>query len=100
VLSPSRYTLTTPSAEFKTARMVRQKAGEETKLRIFWAWSASGTWSAPDDPRLPFARQTALYKLYLIRELNRPGETLEEDPSIDLMRQLLPELQRALFSGA
>jgi hypothetical protein len=100
VQNPSRYTLTNPSAEFKTAKMVRQKAAEETKLRIFWAWSANGAWTAPDDPRLPFARQTALYKLYLIRELTRPGETLEEDPSIDLMRQLLPELQRALFNGA
>jgi hypothetical protein len=100
VLEPSRYSLTTPSAEFKTAKMVKKKAVEETKLRIFWSWSATGVWTAPDDPRLPFARQTALYKLYLIRELTRPGENLEEDPSIDLMRQLLPELQRALFNGA
>jgi hypothetical protein len=100
VQNPSRYTLTTPAAEFKTARMVKKKASEETKLRIFWSWSANGAWTAPNDARLPFARQTALYKLYLIRELTRPGETLEEDPSIDLMRQLLPELQRGLFSGA
>jgi hypothetical protein len=100
VQKPSRYNLAKPDAEFKTARMVKKKVSEETKLRIFWSWSANGNWTAPDDPRLPFARQTALYKLYLIRELTRPGESLEEDPSIDLMRQLLPELRRALFSDA
>jgi len=35
----------------------------------------------------------------VIRELARPDEAMDGDPCIDLMRQLLPELQRSLFAG-
>src|SRR5262249_25229849 len=87
------------AADFKTARMTRTKAAEQTNLRIFWSWSATGAWKVPDAPRVTFARHPALYKLYLIRELSRPGEPVEGDACVELMRQLLPELQRALFSA-
>ena len=33
-------------------------------LRVFYGWSANGTWEAPDNPRLAFFRRPILYKLY------------------------------------
>jgi hypothetical protein len=99
---PSRVTLPAgpdaPAAEFWTAQMQKTRATDRTTLRVFWSWNAAGAWEVPDQPRLAFARHEALYKLYLVRELTTTGEAAEEDPCLDLARQLLPELQRALFS--
>ncbi len=89
-----------PTAEFWTADLLKKKTTGQTRLRIFWAWSADGTWQTPADPRLTFAHHPALDKLYLIRELNSPGEPLDDDPCVALMHALLPELQRALFPGS
>lgn len=87
-----------PAAEFQTAQFRKKQAAEQTYLRVFWAWSATGDWSAPDDPRFSFARHAALFKLYLIRELAVPDEPLDEDPCVELMRQLLPALCQSVFN--
>src|SRR5262249_27541265 len=60
-------------AEFRVAQMLKTKASDQTQLRIFWSWSATGAWLVPEDPRLPFARYPALFKIYLIRELASPN---------------------------
>jgi hypothetical protein len=86
-------------AELEAVQVVKTKAAEQIAQRVYWTWSAAGTWQVPDNPRLAFARHPLLYKLYLIRDLSRPGEPLEDDPCVDLMRQLLPELKKALFPG-
>ena len=49
------------------------------------------TWAAE------FARSPALYKLYVIREMPRENEPLEEDPSVEFLRALTPALQKSLF---
>jgi hypothetical protein len=102
VRAPQTYvasldSLTAP-AEFRVAQMLKSKASDQTQLRIFWSWSATGAWQVPEDPRLAFARYPALFKIYLIREASSWTESFEGDPCVDLMRQLLPELQRVLFA--
>jgi hypothetical protein len=86
-------------AEMDAVQVVKKKAAEQIVQRIYWSWSAAGTWEVPENPRLTFARHPLLYKLYLIRDLSRPGEPLEDDPCLDLMRQLQPELKKSLFPG-
>jgi uncharacterized protein DUF3485 len=86
-----------PDGEFWTARLLKQKADERTQLRIFWAWSAHGKWQAPENPRLAFAGQPLLYKLYIQRELVSADDPLEGDPCVEFMRTLLPELERTLW---
>jgi hypothetical protein len=87
-----------PEVELWTAQFLRQRASERTQLRIFWAWSTDGNWQAPDNPRVAFARQPVLYKLYLVREMNVPDQPLSpDDPCLVLMRQLGAELRKALF---
>src|SRR5439155_8307873 len=99
VTAPEKFTAadTGSAAEFWTVRLHKQKATEQTHLRIFWAWNATGAWTAADNPRLTFARRPFLYKLYLLREMAAPDEPLEDDPCVGLMRLLLPELRRTLF---
>ncbi len=100
MLSPSRCNGPAdgaPPAELWTAQFRKSEATDLTYLRIFWSWNGTGVWQAPDDPRRSFAGQQALYKMYLIREMASPDEPLESDPCLELMKQLLPELQRALF---
>lgn len=85
--------------EFRHAVFRKRNAPVPTYLRILWSWSSAGTWEAPDNPRLRFAPRPYLYKLYVIREMTTAEERLEDDPSLEFLRTLLPELERALFSN-
>jgi hypothetical protein len=87
-----------PAAEFWTAPFLKTRTADRSQLRIFWSWSAAGAWTVPGTPRVAFARYPLLYKLYVIRELPDPDQPVAEDPSLDLLRLLLPELHRALFA--
>jgi hypothetical protein len=85
-------------AEFRVARMRKKRAGEHSQLRIFWSWNDGTGWRVPADPRWTFASASVLFKLYLVRELPDFEEPLDDDPGIDLMRRLLPELDKVLFT--
>ena len=86
------------AAEFWTADFRKPSATAPTFLRIFWAWSPDGSWSAPGSPRITFARHEALYKLYVLRETAGLQEPLSAEPCLEFLQELLPELQRTLFS--
>jgi hypothetical protein len=87
------------AGRFEAAQMAKRRLSENVLLRVFWSWSADGPWVLPDNPRVTFAQHPVLYKMYLIRELAQANEPVEDDPSLDLMRQLQPELRRSLFPG-
>jgi hypothetical protein len=100
--SPTKYALPADSspipAEFWVATFSKDEMPAPTHLRVFWAWSGSGSWQAPDYPHRAFAGCPFLYKLYVVRQLVEADEPLEGDPGIDFLRVLVPELRRALFS--
>jgi hypothetical protein len=83
-------------AEFWTARFRRQTPTGLMEIRIFWSWFTGSSWLAPSSPRLSLTRYPALYKLYVVHELNTPRESLTEDPAVELLGRLIPELTRAL----
>jgi hypothetical protein len=85
-----------PLGEFWTALFRKQEADGLTQLRIVWSWFAGNAWSAPDNPRLAFARYPALYKLYVIHEVPLTQDAVDDDPAVELMRRLIPELSAAL----
>jgi hypothetical protein len=93
---PTRYEVARPGeppAEFQVARFRKEGGGERRHLRIFWSWLPwGGTWQAPDNPRLAFGRAPALCKLYIVREMTSPNESLEDEPAIGLIRLLLADL--------
>jgi Protein of unknown function (DUF3485) len=68
-------------------------------LRVFWTWSVDGNWVAPDSPRIEFVGQPALYKMYIISQLEQPSRSMSEDPSIGFVGQFIPQLNNALFPG-
>lgn len=84
--------------EFWCARMLKKRATEQLHVRVLWAWNAGQGWVASDSPRTAFAHRGLLYKLYLVRDLPRGDEARQEDASVALMRELLPALDRSLFS--
>jgi hypothetical protein len=86
-----------PRGEFWTARFVKEKADGRTNLRLFWSWHAAGQWQIADNPRLAFAGERLLYKLYVIREMTGGDEPVETDPCVDFLRQLLPAMQSTYF---
>src|SRR5262249_16143488 len=65
-------------------------------VRAFWSFSDGGGWKVPDNPRVAFGRANILYKLYLVRDMEKPDENLKNDPARDLIRVLLPELDKYL----
>jgi hypothetical protein len=95
---PRRTSGPDQNSEFWTTDAVRTRVTEETRLRLYWAWNAGQGWSAPDSPRQRFASFPVLHKLYVLRELAGPGETVKEEPCLAFMRVFLPELDRALFA--
>jgi hypothetical protein len=93
------YGSPTRAAEFKAVAFLKQGPTRSPPLNVFWSWSATGTWTAPDYPRLAFARHPVLYKLYVSHQTTRDGEPLKGDPSLEFLRELLPALETALFSA-
>ena len=100
---PQKHTVTPEGGEpatFQVGLFRHTEAGVPVHLRIFWAFAtADGRWVAPDEPRLAFSRfrHRYLYKIYVIRQLARPDEPLDTDPCNDFLKQMLPELPKALF---
>jgi hypothetical protein len=84
-------------AEFFTAVFARPKAADAAALRLLWSWNGAGSWETSDNPRLTFARNQALYKLYIVREMASPAERSGDEPAVAFAKLLLPELQKALF---
>jgi hypothetical protein len=84
--------------EFWTADAERTETTDQTRLRLYWGWSAGAGWTAPDDARGTYLRSPVLHKLYVIRDLNGPTPASQEEPCVSFLHALLPELDRTLFS--
>jgi hypothetical protein len=85
------------AAHLWTARFAKDQPSAAGQLRLFWTWSADGTWSAPSWPRLAFAGRPALYKLYVIQEQPPGGEPAAGGPALGFLPRLLPALSQSLF---
>ena len=104
VEKPTRFQLAArggeASPEFWTARFVKERAAGITHLRIFWAWHGAESWKVADNPRLSFAGEKLLYKLYLIHELAQPEEAADKDACVEFMKELLPAIQQCVLTEA
>jgi hypothetical protein len=84
-------------AEFSTAIFRRTDGGISSSSRAFWAWSADGSWSAPEYPRLRFLGQQVLYKLYVTYPLPDEKDDPALGPGAGFIKVLLPGLDPVLF---
>jgi hypothetical protein len=85
-------------AQLWTAVFRKELPTGSNQLRLFWTWNASGSWQAPASPRLAFAGEPAIFKLYVVHELVA-GEPLDRDLALEFLVQLLPALNKTLFSA-
>jgi hypothetical protein len=102
VEKPKRFQLPSTTAqappEFWTARFVKERASSKIHLRIFWAWHTADSWKIADNPRLSFAGERVLHKMYVIRELMQPDEPIEGDACVEFMNEVLPMLRSSVFA--
>jgi hypothetical protein len=89
-----------PGASLWVCDFQKTNTATPERLRIFYGWSAQGEWSAPENPRLTFFRQPALYKFYVIRKLTQADEALEDDPAGEFLKVFVPQLQKSLFPAS
>jgi hypothetical protein len=98
VAGPEPFRVPGPGGDTEWRRLrVRQPGAVPVDLSVWWAWSADGTWTAPEYPRLVFRGVPALFKLYLLREAAPTDRGAADEPCLELARLLLPELRRSLF---
>lgn len=90
---------------FWVGRFVKPEESAPELIELHWSWNARGDWQAVQRPRLFFARERLLYKLYVSRALSRPSESVssiatEESSTVqEFLKLFLPEVKRALFPG-
>jgi hypothetical protein len=85
---------------FRVCDFQKTNVATPTFLRVFLSWGFQGEWSAPDNPRLAFAARPHLYKLYVVREMTKASEPIDQDPATQLIKELLPQLRKALFTDS
>jgi hypothetical protein len=86
-------------AEVRSAVFRKTNSVVPAYRHVLWSWTTSGTWEAPDIPRVTFASRPVLYKLYVVRESDTAGVRAEDDPGLKFLQTLLPELGRTLFGA-
>lgn len=69
---------------------------EAQRIRVYYAWSVGGPWSAPDDPRISFLGNPYLYKIQLVAPLVASEENKAQDPLPPFLRLLLPRARDEL----
>jgi hypothetical protein len=95
---PFRLTEGASTATLNSADATKPSTTSSTeRLSIIWGWDDGAGWRAPEDPRMEYMSRSALCKLYVVTSVKRPVDKLEETPTAELLRRLLPELHLGLF---
>ena len=70
--APVRETVDLPNggrATYFVADFERRRATSVERQRVRWAWTADGTWDAPDLARFRYVKEPELFKLYIVSPL-------------------------------
>jgi len=90
----AQYPLPGGRGELWNARFEREKA-ERAALDVYWGWGTRGDWQAPDRPRLAFAGEGRIYKIYLQRAV-AANAGAEPKPAGEFLGPFLDEVRIAL----
>jgi hypothetical protein len=71
-----------------------QGAMTSDMTRVFWGWSADGTWNAPANPRIAYRGQPVLFKLYTVDRAGDSGDGLAQSETF--LTDALPVIRREL----
>jgi len=86
------------TAELWRGDFVKRAAGVPFYLRTFWTWHGKGGWQVPANPRVAFAREPYLLKMYVTQEFEGSGPQPAADACQDFIRDVITELQSVLPS--
>jgi hypothetical protein len=87
--STTKYPIS--DGELWNARFERE-APDRASLDVYWAWGTLGRWDAPEQPRLAFAGEGRIFKIYIQRAV---GAT-DSKPASEFLDPLLREVKMAL----
>ena len=62
---------------------------ERASLDVYWGWGTHGEWDAPDQPRLVYAGESRIYKIYIQR-------AADAKPADEFLGPFLLEVKKAL----
>ncbi len=98
--NPPPNALGASDARFWSAGFVKKDSAAPSRILVFWGWNDGNGWEATDhySVRLRYSLRPVLYKLYIVTELRRSGETVP-DVLGDFPERLLPELDRIVRPG-
>jgi hypothetical protein len=82
--------------EFWKGTFTKPDAVIPVKQRLLWSWRSSNGWQASDNPRLNFASEPVLYKMYVSYELAGSDEKRADTVCTEFLGVLLPELEKRL----
>ena len=82
--------------ELMVAEFGPQGGSPGTRVRIAWGWGTDGRWASPESPRLTFAGEPALYKLYVVEEL---ADVHAPSAVAEFLRESLPVIEDALAAS-
>jgi hypothetical protein len=99
-VGPKKVSSLPGGAKFWYSEAVKTRETDEARLRIYWAWNGGTGWVAAADARqeLPRWKHPVLHKLYVVRDLSQASGDTGPDACEELLKELLPAMQRALFS--
>ncbi len=77
-------------AMFWKSRFSKPDALVPLNLRLLWSWYGKSGWQAPGNPRIEFAGSPALYKLYVIREMDGRDDQRDDAICREFLAAFLP----------
>ena len=83
--------------EFLTAVFRKEDPLRSHHLRIFWTFAHDGNWVGPTQAKTDFAGMPALYKIYLITDLDGLSGDVESNPALNFSQQFFPTANKVLF---
>lgn len=98
-----RHTFDLPggkTAEFFTAKFLKDDAFGRQMERVFWAWNHPdiNKWEAPDYQRQHYGLARALYKVYFTSAVMTTENTAEDNAAAEFAALMLPAIDKALFT--
>lgn len=100
----NKHTIDAPgeeSAHFFTAQFLKEDNHARAQMRVFWAWNANlpdeQQWEAPDNRRIYYGNNRALYKIYFTSPVLQDEEFAGDSVAVDFAEEMLPLINDALF---
>lgn len=79
---------------------LRSKQVDADILRVYYAWTSEGPWTAPDIPRITYGGGSKLYKMQLAVKLPPDAKLEQGDACQEFLKAFLPVVNGQLFETA